>query len=62
MNSQKREMESQAYFRLSRIVYKIFRHVWGMPKSVRDNYRSIEPVDYHPYYGREYERKSNESK
>lgn len=58
----KREMDSEAYFRLSQIVYRIFHHVWHMPKSVRDNYRMIEPVNYTPYMGRERENKADEAK
>lgn len=42
---QKRPMLYEAFIRTQHIVYSIFGNAWRMPKSVRDNYRAIEPVN-----------------
>lgn len=42
-----RPMQLNAFIKLQNIVYSIWGNAWRMPKSVRDNYRSIRPVHHY---------------
>jgi len=47
----KRKMYYVGYDRTQWIIYKLFKHVWHMPKSIRDNFRFVERTEEQPYMG-----------